>query len=209
MPGKKFEPFLAAALRSRSPGGIFLKRAIQTSLFPEDQTALSFALRLHRTTAVRFDFRLQVLNTLFSLVLDEPPSLDPAKSVRAKLMDDHEPSYLFSEFVIPEGQEGAGPTMPVDMGQYIPIMRKHETYETEMLDQLAEGDFRFVLRGEQLKGGWLLTGRRNSWELRKLEDEYASTSEVLRLDRSVRSGMSLDELEATFFDRKLERESGM
>jgi len=208
MAGKKFEPFIAAALRSKSPGDVFRKRAIQTSLFPEAQTALSFALRLHRATTLHYDFRLQVLNTLFSLVIDEPPSIDPAKSVRAKLMDDHDPSYLFSEIVIPEDQEGSGPTMPVDMGQYVPIMRRYETYETEMLDQLAEGDFRFTLRGEHLKGGWQLTGRRNAWELRKLDDEHASTTKVLPLDRSVRSGMSLDELEASFFDRKFEREAG-
>src|SRR5580658_9478977 len=113
----KFEPFITSKLLSQPRGQFRFGVPVQLSLIPEIQPGMNFALRLHDATHLHFDFRLQVLRTLFSLVLFEAPSLDPARTVRAKLMGDHDPRYLDSERVIPEGQPGAGPTMPVDLGK--------------------------------------------------------------------------------------------
>ena len=110
-------------------------------------------------------------------------------------MEDHDPGYLESERVIPEGLPGAGPTMPVDLGSFIPIVCTHATYEMDILSQIDEGDFRFFMTGRHLKGGWQLLRRGGRfWDLRKLEDQHASTTQVLELDRSINTGKTLSEL---------------
>jgi bifunctional non-homologous end joining protein LigD len=195
----KFEPFIASQLFSQPLGPFRFDVPVQLSLVPESQSGMNFALRLHDATHLHFDFRLQVLRTLFSLVLFEAPSLDPARTIRAKLMGDHDPRYLDSERVIPEGRPGAGPTMPVDLGKAVPIVKTYSTYEQDLLDQIARGDVRFMMNGQHLRGAWQLFSRdRRSWNLRKLEDEHASTSRILRLDRSVKTGNTLDDLRRLF-----------
>ena len=172
---------------------------LQLSLIPEAQVGLNFGLRLHDAKYLHFDFRIQVGPALFSLAMPEAPSLNPARTVRAKLMPDHDPLHLGSEHVIPEGRPGAGPTMPVDLGKIIPIVKTYSTYEQEMLDQLARGDVRFRMNGTHLKGLWRLSSLdRIHWSLRKLEDEYASRTQILRLDRSVKTGITLEDLKRRF-----------
>ncbi|AIE85022.1 DNA polymerase ligase N-terminal domain-containing protein [Fimbriimonas ginsengisoli] len=191
----KFEPFIASALFSQPRGRIRFNVPVQLSLLPECQLPMSFALRLHHATTRHFDLRLRVLQTLFSLVLLGDPSLDPAKPVRAKLMGDHDPRYIDSERKIPEGQPGAGPTMPVDLGGFAPILRTYSTYELETLDQISRGDFQFTLTGRHLKGGWQLQrGQGDYWDFQKMDDEHASTSRVLVLDRSFKTGKTLEEI---------------
>lgn len=195
----KFQPFIAPKLLSQPPGSVCFGVPLQLSLIPESQAPLSFALRLHDASRLHFDFRLQILNSLFSLVLFGPPSLDPARRVRAKLMADHDPHYLESEHVIPEGLPGAGPTIPVDLGKAVPIIKTYSTYEQEMPHQIARGDLGFKMNGQHLKGGWQLSSRDGEfWSLRKLGDEHASTTRVLRLDRSVKTGNTLDDLRRHF-----------
>jgi bifunctional non-homologous end joining protein LigD len=195
----RFEPFIAPKLLRPRRGPFLFNVPVQLSLIPENQLGTNFALRLHDASRLHFDFRIQILGTLFCLVLFEAPSLNPARAVGARLMMDHDPRYLDSEHVIPHGHPGAGPTMPVDLGKCLPIVRTYATYEQEMLDQLARGDFRFTLNGRHLMGGWQLFSRGSDlWSLRKLEDEHASTTRILRLDRSVKTGDSLDDLRRRF-----------
>lgn len=188
-------PFVAAALLGLQGGRIQFKAPVQLCMIPEYQAPPRFALRLHQATSLHFDFRLEILGTLLSFVSLNQPSLDPARWVLLRLVGDHDLRYLGSERRIPEGQYGAGPTMPVDLGVYAPIVKTYTTYELEILDQLAKGDLRFTLNGTHLRGGWQLRWRNgDSWDLRKLDDEHASTTRILKLDRSVNSGKTLDEI---------------
>jgi bifunctional non-homologous end joining protein LigD len=192
----KHEPFIAETLLApQGKYGIRFGKAVQLSLLPELQTPLRFALRLHHATHLHFDLRIQILHTLFSFAMPEAPCLDPDKPVRATLMEDHDPSYLESERRIPEGEYGAGPTMPVDLGTLVPLVQAEETYELEALAQIARGDFRFTLEGHHLKGAWQLRLRQGKyWGLHKLPDEHASTTRILTLDRSIKTGRTLEEL---------------
>lgn len=195
----KFDPFIAPTLRTSRYRHVPFGRPVQLSLMPEDQPGLNFALRLHHATYLHFDFRIQILNTLFCLMLPEPPSLDPARSVRAKLMDDHDPRHLKSEYVIPQGRPGAGPTMPVDLGKCVPEALTFATHEQEALHQIRRGVFRFTLFGQILRGGWRLkSGSGEFWFLQKVKDEHASSTQRLQLDRSIRTSCTLDELKAKF-----------
>lgn len=192
----KHEPFIAETLLApQGKYGIRFDKAVQLSLIPELQTPLRFALRLHHATHLHFDFRIQILRTLFSFAMREAPCLDPDKPVRATLMEDHDPTHLEMERRIPEGEPGAGPTMPVDLGTLIPLVQVEETYELEALAQIARGDFRFTLEGHHLKGAWQLRQRQGQyWGLHKLPDEHASPTRVLTLDRSIKTGRTLEEL---------------
>jgi bifunctional non-homologous end joining protein LigD len=70
---------------------------------------------------------------------------------------------------------------------------------------LKDGDFKFVLAGERLRGSWVLVrikhnrGRDtgSNWLLIKHKDEYAragGTAALIKEDRSVASGRSLDQI---------------
>lgn len=192
----KHEPFIAQALLSpQGKYAVQFGKPVQLSLLPECQQPLRFVLRLHHATKLHFDFRIRILHTLFSFALPEAPCLDPTRPVRATLVEDHDPKHLESERVIPEGEPGAGPTMPVDIGDVVPILQREESYELDALGQIAKGDFSFTLHGHHLQGAWHLRRRQGQyWGLHKLEDEHASTTRVLTLDRSVKTGRTLEEL---------------
>src|SRR5579872_2827741 len=143
----KFDPFIAQAILTQTPGQVWFNRPVQLSLLPECQLGLRYSLRRHHATRLHFDLRIQIFQTLFSFALPQIPSLDPSKSVQAILMGDHDPRYLESERLVPEGQTGAGPMMPVDLGTVIPLIRTYETNELEALDQIRKGDFRFQIDG--------------------------------------------------------------
>jgi len=191
----KYVPFIAEALLNCSGGDLVFDQPVQRSLFPDYQALLLFALRLHQATRLHFDLRFKILSTLLSFVLLDDPSLDPDRPARLKLMYDHDPKGLTSERVIQAGMPGAGPTMPVDFGGFAPIIEEDPTYEMEFLRQVGQGDFRFMLHGLHLKGAWQIFHEEGLfWKFRKLEDEYASTRKVLRLDRSAKTGKSLSDL---------------
>jgi bifunctional non-homologous end joining protein LigD len=74
------------------------------------------------------------------------------------------------------------------------------TYTPEDSDDVAasleNGELKFVLHGQKLRGSWVLVrSRNNNWLLMKHRDTYASSEEITRLDsRSVLSGRSLSEI---------------
>lgn len=167
---------------------------IQFPLFVELQKWEPWAIRLHHATSLHYDLRFKHCGTLLSFVLYEVPSLDPAKSVLAKQMPDHDPRYLLSERKIPKGSPGAGPTMAVDTGGYAPVLRQYSTHDLEMICQLAGADVHLELTGTFLKGGWRLCRSGDDWRFQKVADEHASNTRLLTLDKSIRTGKSLGDL---------------
>ena len=176
------------------PGGRLTGPPIQLPLFVDEQRLAPWVIRLHRSSFLRYDFRLQVCGALASFVLLEVPSLDPDRPVTAEMVGNHDRKFMLSERVIKEGQYDAGPTMPVDTGVFAPLIRRYAVHDLEIIDQLACGDLQLRLTGHYMKGGWRMTGRGTKWLLQKMPDEHASATEVLKLDVSVVTGKRLDEL---------------
>ena len=96
------------------------------------------------------------------------------------------------EGVIPKGEYGAGPVMLWDRGTYAP------EDSTDVAGSLANGELRFTLYGQKLRGSWVLVRTRSgSWLLIKHRDAYASEEDITELaPRSVLSGRLLLEIAA-------------
>lgn len=77
--------------------------------------------------------------------------------------------------------------------------RTKKKEEEKLLDGLHKGHISFTLHGKKLSGEYSLIklkGRqKNSWLLIKKKDKYASKKDVLKKNKSVLSGKSLEEIE--------------
>jgi bifunctional non-homologous end joining protein LigD len=149
---------------------------------------------------LHYDFRLEIEGVLVSWAVPKGPSLNPSDKRLAIRTEDHPIEYADFEGVIPEGQYGAGPVMVWDRG----------TYETDpdgsAAEQLAQGEVKFILHGQKLRGGFVLIRRalrlagargREAWLLIKRKDEYADPSwNIDRYDWSVLTGRTLEEIAA-------------
>ena len=105
-------------------------------------------IQKHAATRTHFDFRLEKDGVLKSWAVTKGPSLDPAEKRLAVRTEDHPLEYGGFEGVIPKGEYGGGPVMIWDRGTWEPIGDPDEG--------LAKGDLKFHLRGERLKGDYVL-----------------------------------------------------
>ena len=144
----------------------------------------------HQGRNLHCDFRLEVGGVLKSWAVPKGPSLNPAVKRLAVAVEDHSLEYADFEGNIPEGQYGAGPVMVWDQGTYTP------EDSDDVAASLENGELKFVLHGQKLRGSWVLVRtRNNNWLLMKHRDAYASSEDITRLDsRSVLSGRSLSEI---------------
>jgi bifunctional non-homologous end joining protein LigD len=141
------------------------------SLPTQSRGPLSFCVQRHHATNLHYDFRLELDGALKSWAVPKGPSLDPADKRLAMMVEDHPLEYGGFEGVIPKNNYGAGSVMLWDRGAY------------EMLgdltpqEQLAKGDFKFILHGEKLKGEYAIVrmkrGKGNEWLLIKKKDPFA------------------------------------
>jgi bifunctional non-homologous end joining protein LigD len=154
--------------------------------------ALTFVIQKHLATALHYDFRLEWKGVLPSWAVPKGPSLDPAVKRLAVPTEDHPLEYASFEGVIPEGEYGGGTVMVWDRGTWVP--------EVPDVDAaLREGDLKFTLQGEKLRGSWVLVrtrprpgSSRPAWLLIKHRDAYASTDDITaKAPRSVVSGRTL------------------
>ncbi|MGC1710320.1 MAG: DNA polymerase ligase N-terminal domain-containing protein [Methyloceanibacter sp.] len=156
----------------------------------------SFVIQKHAATRTHFDFRLEKDGVLKSWAVTKGPSLDPAEKRLAVRTEDHPLEYGGFEGVIPKGEYGGGPVMIWDRGTWEPIGDPDEG--------LAKGDLKFHLRGERLKGDYVLVrmkkdrtgGKRENWLLIKKRDDYAGdgSEPTLEFDTSVKSGRTMDQI---------------
>jgi bifunctional non-homologous end joining protein LigD len=158
-----------------------------------------FVVKKHHATRLHYDFRLEHAGVLKSWAVPLGPCLDPSRKRLAVLVNDHRIEYFGFEGTIPPGRYGAGTVMLWDRG----IWRTDQ----DVNQALRHGQLKFELRGEKLKGSWLLVrmqpapgDNREKWLLSKDHDTEAkslSEMDVLVAEPlSIATGRSLPEIAA-------------
>ncbi len=154
-----------------------------------------FVIHKHSATADHYDLRLELDGVLKSWAVPKGPSLNPADKRYAAQTEDHPVEYIDFEGVIPEGEYGGGPMIVWDTGTWAPMNEPHQG--------LRDGDLKFRLWGEKLKGGWMLVRMKpkkgetgTNWLFFKEKDQAADASADILSERpeSVKSGLTIDEL---------------
>jgi bifunctional non-homologous end joining protein LigD len=165
---------------------------------------LVFVVQKHDASHLHYDFRLEMEGVLKSWAIPKGPSLNPEDKRLAMMVEDHPFDYRTFEGIIPEGNYGAGTVIVWDEGTYEPLespSKNKKENEKNLLRQLHAGSLKIVMHGKKLKGEFALvkTSYRgeNSWLLIKHRDEYASTEEVTKKDKSVTSKKTLEQVEKT------------
>jgi bifunctional non-homologous end joining protein LigD len=154
-----------------------------------------FVVQKHAARRLHYDLRLEHHGTLKSWAVPKGPSLDPGEKRLAVEVEDHPVEYGDFEGAIPAGQYGGGTVLLWDRGWWEPRGNPEHG--------LRRGKLRFRLRGEKLRGDWLLVrmegqGAGANWLLRKLDDPSARAENdgglVARRPESVASGRTLEEI---------------
>ncbi|MDV6167127.1 DNA ligase D [Flavobacterium sp. DG1-102-2] len=169
-----------------------------------DSKELRFVIQKHAASHLHYDFRLEMEGVLKSWAVPKGPSTDPKVKRLAMMVEDHPYDYRTFEGLIPKGEYGGGTVMVWDEGTYIALDGKDlskKEQEKELLHGLHSGKVKFVLKGKKLKGEFALVkahGRgENGWLLMKLEDRYASESDITAKDKSAVSGKTLEQIAKT------------
>lgn len=143
---------------------------------------LRFVIQKHAASRLHFDFRLELDGVFKSWAVTKGPSLDPHDRRLAVEVEDHPLDYGDFEGTIPKGQYGGGTVMLWDRGYWEPEPG------TDPHEGLKKGDFKFVLNGERLKGGFVLVRMKrrpgeksDNWLLIKHHDAYAVDGDGERL----------------------------
>src|SRR5215212_5407084 len=162
--------------------------------------ALVFLVQKHHASHLHYDFRLEIKGVLKSWAIPKGPSLNPADKRLAMMVEDHPYDYRTFEGVIPEGNYGGGTVIVWDEGTYEPMNVEglnREEQEKLLLKQLYAGDLKIHMKGKKIKGNYALFRLKKdekSWLLVKKDDEYASEEEVIRQNKSVKSGKTLAQI---------------
>jgi bifunctional non-homologous end joining protein LigD len=160
---------------------------------------LAFVVQEHHASRLHYDFRLELDGVLKSWAVPKGPSLDPHEHHLAVHVEDHPYEYRTFEGVIPEGNYGAGNVIIWDEGWY-EARADADDDEAELRKEYKKGHMSFVLHGKKLKGEFALIQMHgkdeDAWLLVKKNDDYATTADVTRQDKSVKSHKKVDELGA-------------
>jgi bifunctional non-homologous end joining protein LigD len=157
-----------------------------------------FVIQKHAATHLHYDLRLEFDGVFKSWAVAKGPSLDPHDKRLAVEVEDHPLDYGDFEGTIPKGQYGGGTVLLWDRGYW---------ESDDPKKGFAKGDLKFTLEGDKLHGSWVLVrmrhdrngGKRTNWLLIKHRDDYAregDANDVLKNDRSVASGRSMDQIAA-------------
>src|SRR6185369_10123266 len=164
---------------------------------------LMFVVQQHSARRLHYDFRLECDGVLKSWAVPKGPALDPNEKRLAMQTEDHPFDYASFEGVIPPRQYGAGEVIVWDCGVYSPEAPAtcfSDRAEAERLVRagLEKGKLSIELRGEKLKGSFALvrTKEAKSWLLLKHKDRYAGKEDVAARDRSILSGVAVDEMKS-------------
>ena len=135
--------------------------------------ARQYVIQKHWASRLHYDLRLELDGTMRSWAVPKGPSLDPRDKRLAVQVEDHPISYNDFEGQIPAGQYGGGRVIIWDRGSWSP------TPGHDAQAGLAAGNFKFMLHGAKLQGGWALVRLKDStpgkanWLLIKEKDAFA------------------------------------
>src|SRR5580704_15017202 len=175
----------------------------------EKQSRHRFVVQKHDATRLHYDFRLEMEGVLKSWAVPKGPSLDPADKRLAMHVEDHPVSYFDFEGAIPEGNYGAGTVMVWDVGTWEPLspVPVNGEYvpgtEKEAASMLANGDLKFRLSGQRLKGDFALVhikarrpgSKGNEWLLiKKKDDDVVPGFDIDAYDTSVLTGRTMAQI---------------
>ncbi|NTE04344.1 DNA ligase D [Agrobacterium tumefaciens] len=169
----------------------------------KDKNKLQFVIQKHDATRLHYDFRLEMDGVLKSWAVPKGPSTDPKNKRLAMMVEDHPFDYKDFEGIIPKGEYGGGTVIVWDEGTYEPIetIKGKKAQEKHLLKQLSEGSVKIKLNGEKLKGEFALVKTKgmgeNGWLLIKHKDDYATTKDITKQDKSVLSGKTISAMEKT------------
>jgi bifunctional non-homologous end joining protein LigD len=163
---------------------------------------LLFVVQQHAARKLHFDFRLECDGVLKSWAVPKGPSLNTSDKRLAVPTEDHPYDYGSFEGVIPPKQYGSGEVIVWDCGVYSPDEGNetwfHDRAEAEkrVRQGIEKGKLSFLLRGEKLKGSFALvrTSDKKNWLIIKHRDRHVSTEDVTGQNRSVLSGVAVDEM---------------
>jgi bifunctional non-homologous end joining protein LigD len=163
---------------------------------PGRGNSLLYLIQKHQATSLHYDFRLEWDGVLLSWAVPKGPSLDPSVKRLAMQVEDHPLEYGDFEGVIPAGEYGGGTVMLWDNGTWSPEV-------PDVTAALHNGDLKFTLHGQKLKGSWVLVRTRglgkapsrSAWLLIKHRDQFASTTDIMtEMPESVSSHRLLAEI---------------
>lgn len=160
---------------------------------------LRFVVQKHAASHLHYDFRLELDGVLKSWAVPKGPSVNPADKRLAMMVEDHPYDYRTFEGIIPKGNYGGGTVMVWDEGTYESRFGGTPKEQLSYLREgLRKGQITFILHGNKLKGEFTLVKihnrGENAWLLIKKGDEYADETDITKLDRSVKTGRTLDEI---------------
>lgn len=163
---------------------------------------LLFVIQKHAARSLHYDFRLELDGVLKSWAVPKGPSLDASEKRLAVEVEDHPFAYGSFEGLIPDKEYGAGPVIVWDCGVYSPeedgkcCFEDRREAEKRVRTALESGKLSFFLRGQKVKGSFAFVRTRNGkqWLLIKHRDRFATGAELPEPDRSVLSGLTLDEM---------------
>ena len=164
------------------------------------KSGLRFVIQKHDASHLHYDFRLEMKGVLKSWAVPKGPSLNPADKRLAMMVEDHPYDYRNFEGIIPEGNYGGGTVIVWDEGTYEPMDADNlskEEQEKLLLKQLYAGDLKLKMHGKKIKGTFALfrlKKEEKSWLLVKKDDEYATDDEVIKKNKSVKSGKTLAQI---------------
>jgi bifunctional non-homologous end joining protein LigD len=171
---------------------------------------LLFVIQQHAARAMHYDFRLECDGVLKSWPVPKGPSLNPVDKRLAVMTEDHPYEYASFEGIIPPGQYGAGEVIVWDCGVYSPDeggtwFHDREEAQKRVRDGIVKGKLSILLRGEKVKGSWALVRTKDAktWLLIKHKDRFVSTDDVIAKNRSVLSGIAVDEMKVVPVPQRL------
>ncbi len=150
-----------------------------------------FVVQKHDATNLHYDFRLKMGDVLKSWAIPKGPSLNPSEKRLAIETEDHPIDYAEFEGKISEGNYGAGSVLLWDKGEY-------ENLKDSMFQSYEDGKIEIELHGKKLKGRFGLIKLKNSkknWLLIKAKDEFSSKKNVLKNEKSVKTGKEIEEID--------------
>jgi bifunctional non-homologous end joining protein LigD len=170
---------------------------------------LRFCVQKHNARRLHYDVRLELDGAMLSWAVPKGPSYNPDDKHLAVHVEDHPLDYANFEGIIPKGEYGGGEVIVWDEGFYSPddkgvlSFEDRDEAEKRMRADLKKGKLSITFRGHKLSGSWTIVKTRSKssksddWLMIKHRDGTERDDfDVTTLDRSVKTGRSIEDVQA-------------